>query len=746
MLSKWFQRKSVPKNDGNEGSDDPEKLNYSKAFDLELSNMEDTPVYPLTNQLSVGSEIGNIVISDPSVSPRHATFILQDEVVSVIDHGSVAGTMINGKKIDPGKYVMLEETDVVNVGDLEIRLRVGSKATEIQKVPEIPKEIIKENIEDRKSAIKDSAKKVAKPPRTYEKNKDKKKVKIKVVDSSANALVRVFSIICDLLISYGLLVILNPFDEFREFIKEIPEILSSFVPVDWNAIWSMLEADYRFLTEMLSDFYSFITNTFDYFPLLVVFVLLRLLSSLLLGVTFSEYFLGIRPTGNPLWARIGGLLRSILGLFTWPFLIFDLPAILSRRTFKEIVTFTNITIPSKFIAILGFLFYIPAVLIFVLISPLMEGLEPPEAVLVNDRIDSRVKVRPILEGGAPAAQAQKVKDHSEVLELDLEYDASELSIFPDFDFLGKKSKINFKNVLSFYQRDIQSEVQFQVLKTFDLKQLLGYGLKGNIFLYDKYPELYNFVYGPADKSGSFKKVLNSKAHAKFANEFITFTKTAFSLSIDNALELAQTETPYLKGFVDFKSAFFALIEYKDYNEIGFVKIGDQLFMRVTYAKQKPFDLIIPLMKGQGRIIKVTYAKKEGANTSSSKFYKFNLNKTKWVPEIPALDNSISALKVFDMFSSQDVKSLVRDSEKAQSLYGYYFETSGSVLTRNDPVEISLWKEKVSSMIKLVETVPSLNQEGVDDPNVKLLTNLNDLKDALENNNQDYFGIQATSTI
>lgn len=745
MLSKWFKRKSVPNNDGNSSPSELGKLHFVKIFDLELSNMEDTPVYPLTNQLSVGSEIGNIVISDPSVSPRHATFILQDEVVSVIDHGSVAGTLINGKKIDPGKYIILEETDVVNVGDLEIRLRVGTQGVEPQEVPEIPSEQVKANIEEKKSSTKDSAKKVAKPPRAYEKNKSKKKVSVSSSEPSANALVRVFSIICDLLFSYALLVILTPFDEFREFLNDVPETLSSLIPVDWDAIWKMLQTDYGFVTEMLSDIYSFLASTFDYLPLLILFVILRIVSSLILGVTFSEFFLGVRPTSHPIWARVGGALRAIIGFITWPFLIFDLPAIVSRRTFKELITFTNITIPSKFIAVLGFIFYIPLVVLLVLASPLLEGLEPPEAVFINDRIDSRVRVKPAPADGAPVVQEQIIKVHSDTLSLDLEYDAVELSVFPDFNFSGAKSKINFKNALSFYQKDLQTEVSFEIFKTFDFRQLLGYGLKGNVFLYDKYPELYNFAYESPDIKGSFKKVLNSKAHAGFANQFITFTKTAFSLNIDNALELAQSETPYLKGFVDYKSAFFALIEYKDYTDIGFIKLGDQIFMKISYDKQKPFDLIIPLMKGQGRIFKVTFSKKEGAKNSSSKFYKFNITKSKWVPE-PAAEAPMSAFKVFDMFSAQEVKTLVRDAEKAQSLYGYFFETSGTVLTRNDSVEIAIWKEKVNSFIKLIETVPALEQEGVEDPKVKLMTNLNDLKDALENNNQEYFGIQATSTI
>jgi hypothetical protein len=136
VFGKWFKKKTVPSNDGNSEPLKLEKLQYSKNFEIELSNMEDNPVYALTHQLSIGSEIGNIIIADPSVSPRHASFMLKDEVVSVIDHGSVAGTFINGKKIDPGKSIILEESDIVLVGDLEIRLKVKSVASSAIEIPD----------------------------------------------------------------------------------------------------------------------------------------------------------------------------------------------------------------------------------------------------------------------------------------------------------------------------------------------------------------------------------------------------------------------------------------------------------------------------------------------------------------------------------------------------------------------------------------------------------------------------------
>src|SRR5690606_9957155 len=113
--------------------------------------------------------------------------------------------------------------------------------------------------------------------------------------------------------------------------------------------WNNSAANYSFITEMIEGFFTFISNTFNILPLLVLFALIRLLSTLCFGVSISEFLLGIKSNGNGIWARIGGVFRVFIGFVTGPFLIFDFPAVFSRRTFKEVVTYTNTYIGSKFI-------------------------------------------------------------------------------------------------------------------------------------------------------------------------------------------------------------------------------------------------------------------------------------------------------------------------------------------------------------------------------------------------------------
>lgn len=739
MLGKLFKGKSVPSNGGNT-PDNLEKLQYVKIFELELSNMEDSPVYPLSHQLSIGSEIGNIIIADPSISPRHATFALQDEVVSLMDHGSVNGTTINGKKIEAGKSIILEESDVVRVGDLEVKIKVGRTSVKAEAIPDLPSEDKKEEAPPTQTK---TPKSYIDLPKKEEKSKKAQVVAFKAPTQSTNALMRVIAVVSDLLLSYVILTIFLPFDEFRLVLDAVPQLLAE---IDWESLMALTGQDLGFLKEMASDALAFLESTFHLIPILIIFALLRLTTTLIFGVSISELCLGIRPVGNPVWTRVGGVIRVLVGFVTWPFLIFDLPSLVSKRTFKELITITNTQVPSKFIAILGILFYLPLMIILCVVSPLAQGLEFPEAVIVNDQIDKRVKVK--VNDPAATAEVTPLSDKSETLHLDLAYNPGELKIIPDFKFHGVKSKLTVRSSLVFYQRDLQSPLEFEVYKTFSMKELLGIGIKGNVFLYEKYPEIYNFVYEPDDLNMSFRKSQNPKAEMKFANEVIMFTKSSFGLSIENVVDFMQTETPLIKGLMDFRSSLMGLVEYKDFDQIGFLKIGNIVFMRISYNKQKPFDLLIPLIRGPGRIFKVTFPKKENAGASSSKFYKFNLEKSNWLPEGKSEAGEVmTALQVFDLFTGDNFKTLLQSTGRPQALYGYYYETSADVLKKGDPVEKEIWKSKVQNLLNLLEKLPEQPvspEEG--NPKEKLIQNFRDTLDALEHNNFEYFGVTQNTSI
>lgn len=774
LFKKLFGRKDVPTKDGkDELTEKVDGTRWVKKFVLELSNMEGVPTYILTHQLSIGSEIGNIVVADPSLSPRHCTFKLQENVVSVLDHGSVTGTQVNGKRIQPGRDIILEETDVVMVGDLEVKIHSASEVVEEEPEPIKVVTVAVKEIGEEKNKGKEQVsffkkifqrnKKTSKEGSDHskknqtKKNQDGKKTSIPFsvqTTHATNSLVRIIAVGCDSLIAYSLFIILSPFNEFKAFVAEVPIMLGELLGIDWAGLWSVLTSEQPFLAEVLNDIHNLFTVTLNVGPLILLFILVRLLSTLLLGVSISEAALGVRSQGNMIWKRLGGFLRVLIGVITGPLIIFDISSIVSRRTFKEFMTFTHTYLSSKFLAILGVLLYLPLVISAALLSPLIQGMELPEPILVNSKLEKRVR----LVEKNNEQQIIKNEESSKFLKVRINYDPNAVSIIPLFKFTEQKKKISYRTSIDFYIRDLQREVEVELFKTFDLRELIGIGLKGNFFLYDKFPALYNFVYSTDSLNPAFKSKNDDKANQKFADQFVTFTKLCFELSPENAFEYMESYTPFLKSLMDYRSSFLELIEFKEFSEIQFFKIGNAYFLKISYLRQKPFDLILPLIMGEGRLIKAEFDKKEKLGNVKNSLYKFALSETDWFDYKKESTNEevLGSLQVLDFFSSLDLKKQILTDNKAKALYGYYFEKSAEVLKKSDPIEMKLWEKSLKSIFLIMEKMKeNYNKEkskiasdpGAVDPEaqeedsrLRLFQNFQELKEAFENNNREYFSI------
>lgn len=60
-----------------------------------------------------------IVLNDPSVSAKHAVLLLDGGGVRVSDEGSKNGTMVNGRRLEPGEAPWLQPMDRVDLGRIQ---------------------------------------------------------------------------------------------------------------------------------------------------------------------------------------------------------------------------------------------------------------------------------------------------------------------------------------------------------------------------------------------------------------------------------------------------------------------------------------------------------------------------------------------------------------------------------------------------------------------------------------------------
>lgn len=792
MFKKLMAMIKSPKNSGG----DVPKLGgqrWVKSYDVVLANMEGSPSYPLSHQLSIGSEIGNIIINDPSVSPRHASILLQEEVISIIDHASVAGTFVNGTKIPAGKFIILEDTDTIRVGDLEVKLTARTSAIEdaglnppghddldeeaSEEDEEVPEEESEEAAEAEEEeeveedVIPDDGKTITKS-RVYMGNpkaqalgvkagaaKKKRKISFSLPSYDAsNSIIRVMALSADLLLSYVILVVFIPFDDFRNFLDSIPALIEETIDFRWVNIWHLVteEAGPQ-VTDFLKEVFVILNDIVPVLHLVLIFFIVRLITTAILGVSISEFMFGIRGNFNGIWARIGGILRVVIGMITWPFLIFDLPSVASKRTFKEFITFTNTYVASRVTLFFGIVFYSPLLVVLLLLSPMFVGLELVEPITINTAVSQRVKPKP--PEGADVPVIQKLSEGSRFLGVSLSYDPSQVSLIPSFEFKGDKSKLNMKANLEIFHREGERNVTLELFKTFDMKELLMVGLRGNYFLHNEYQTLYNYAFSAENTNRFFKVPENPKQEEMFGNQVVNFTEMTFGLGIETLPDFVMAKTPLIKSVVDYRTTLLGLFEYKDFSEINVIKLGKLICLRVTYDKQKPFDLIMPLVRGQGRIYKITFDKKDEIAKFRNQVYKFTFDELLWgTPEERESIETFKGLEVIDVFTS-DLEKAILTSSKAQALYGYYFEKSAEVMKAGNAKEYDLWKVAVQDVMNIIphlrekapeaataETTPAEPVQPPEDVKAKLKSNFSDLFNALENKNKQFFGIEESPTV
>lgn len=708
-----------------------------KRFDIVLENLEGSPEYELKHKLVIGREVGDIVIDDASISPRHASFTLQDDVISIIDHGSQRGTFINGRKIPVGKFIIIETGDSIKVGDLDLKIKTGTKVLDESDIPENPLPNTSTNIISPPAIPKQTSTPLSAGRKATGKKKNKKKKRFSFATyEAANTLLRVLSIVGDFFLSYILLILFLPFDDFKFLLDSIPKLVTDLLPIPIDQGLDILKNEYQIPVESVFEVYNFLNSYLEIYPLVVMYGLLRLISTFILGVSFSQLMFGIRAGMNKIWARIGGVLRVFIGFFTWPFLIFDLPALISRRTFKEVITFTHLYNSSKLASIIGIIIYPLILVVAFTFAPLFQGFEMTEPLILNPKVAERIATE---EAGVATEKMQSTS--GQFFQMTLSYPSEDFSLIPRFNFLGAGSKTKMEPGLSIFEKaNLKTSMNLSLLKTFDLAALIELALRGNPFLQNKFPALYEYAYTSSSAIDAVVKTQDDKKASQFENELKDLIQLSFKLNLENSLDIIQTETPILAGLVHFRSSLISLLGGKTFSDAGFIKIGDTIFLKFSSEKIQD-DYLFPL-RPKGRLYEATFngESPQVINNLKNKIYKFALFKSHWgvVKKAPR-GETLSALEVLDAFSV-DYKENRFNMELAQALYGYYFERSGEVLRHDLPEEKKIWAESINSVIQILESMDASTSPEGEDARTKLLNNFRDLKTAFDNGNESFFGI------
>lgn len=804
MLGKLFKSKKAPKNDGDLiDQSHISNLCLKKVYDLELVNMEGNPCYRLTSKLGFGSEIGEVLIADDSISPRHCTFSLEQDVISLIDHNSVNGTLVNNVRIEPGKNLILDEDDEVQIGELLVKIRTYNEAVvrekkaslatlpeaSLEEVTEVEENINEEDIEDNElvtqltqlddklqddvelrstensereslsqnasSLLEEKGIKVEelvksevdKEPvivseaseeesttedEVLEDDEEVVEIESEVEDEkevfkkpqyAANTILRIVALHIDLCLAYGTYLLLSPFDDFNAFVSTILNKANEVIELGTNSqIYQSYGKHLSFLSEMFKDLWLIIDNYINPIPTLIILVISKLLFNLLFGVSLGQLLVGMKSSGNIAWKRIGGVIRTLLGFLTFPFLIFDIGAVVSRRTFKEFITFTRFYSDSKVLNVFLGIVFVGLSSLFVLIAPLFQGFEATKRYEMPEKVQERVR----FQGSDTDTEESSKTFGSHFLGVKLEL-SDEFEVFPGFKFAGTSNKTSSQFVLDIFDKKMQGNTQLEILKSFDFKQLLAIGFKGNPFLKLKFPHIDNFVHQHTP-TGFKKSIIDNES---FAQEFMEFHRIAMDMSMESYFDYMR-EIPIVGSLLDYKQSFLALLGTANVDNMSFIKIGNIMALKISSKGLQAHDYLLPILS-EGKILKV-YFKGENPEGLASRLYRYAFYHSNWTDEVnvTAFDRILNALK--------EQKEI--ELEDAQAIYGFYYELAQKVFSDMSEEEYELLKKSVKSVQLLIEGVHSEESEAL----MKLESNFKDLVDAVEIQNLEYFNLSETTLL
>jgi hypothetical protein len=364
-----------------------------KKFKLVFPALPNSPKYDLDKELKIGKSEGDIVLNNDSLSPVHATVTHRDGMIFILDHKSASGTTVNGQKIPSGKNIILDEKDQIQLGSVQMRVMVVEHEIDPEEVP--PPSPVEVRV-DKTFKIDLAALQQNQPKSTQKEAPEvkkiitkKKKFKFKFPsfssddDRGANALIRFIGLVIDACIAMGIANILDGNEELGKMINDIEMLVREQVDIVYGGFLEPSLQSVSFVSDAIKELFAFLNQEFSFVRVLVLTGVLRFAFTLFVGVTLGQLLVGIRSSGHFIWKRVGGVLREIVGIVTGPLLLFDLPALISKKTFKEVLTQTKITCPSTVRSVFYIVLFLPLGAGFFIVSPLMRGGEIEEPILTQ---------------------------------------------------------------------------------------------------------------------------------------------------------------------------------------------------------------------------------------------------------------------------------------------------------------------------------------------------------------------------
>ena len=792
----------------------------TKVTYITLNGIDGENSIKFESKVTIGSEVGDLIVENDVVSPRHCTFYLNKDVVSLMDHSSEEGTFLNKKRLSPGRVYLLSDKDKIMIGNISVE--IDQKLVPVEKIddvedtedeePKLPginqlvqddntipemeelqseatptssikaevnlsdemdfepgtselsldesevkplKQSVGEKLanhadlsqgdiqvedklnEDLEEVVLDDSvlpesvylehnskkkknDKDIKPKQVLKTKKEETKKKVKTVsatDPASNGYVRLVAFFLDSILCLIILEVFGVYTEFSAIYKELPvDIYESIKPLFMEFIYPY----YLILVKEIPQVSGLVNDilNLDELPRILTFLsfvfIIRIISGLVLSKSIGQMLMGIKFKEKFLYKRIMFMIREIIGIILFPFIIFDLPTLISKRSFKEVITRTHYYSESNLRIIFGIFIILPLSILTYTISPVFKGLEILPKVLVEE---SSGKRRPY---------QYKQKTHSKFLSL--QYDKNEnFRTLPDFSFAIKDRKRVMTSGLMFIDLNKMKTLKLEKVKEFSLQKLYEDFTKLNITAQFFQPTIYDTSNNIALKSKNFVFAVENKS--KLANEMKEVIKGSFAFEPTLIHEFIMINGPFYNGFRDAREKVESLYDSK-IKKINFFNIGDGQFMMTSHSslKSKKF-YFFELGKLKTTMYSFSKDVTNRKNISMIKSFEFNDSK-----KIESVEDPIG------IFANQLVsknKNVSQDTQ--QAVYQEYYDICRVLLEKSKFVLL----EKLMANIQLTLTAIDETDSVA---NKKLFKNLSELIEAIKAQDYKFFNINKSKVI
>ena len=541
---------------------------------------------------------------------------------------------------------------------------------------------------------------------------------------------RFFAIVFDFCLAFALFSFLSKFEFLNEFYKEIHKVIISL---------------------NLFDKYQFLNHTLPFICLnLSLFFILRFWTTLILGVSFSQFILGLRGDVSPLWDRIGGSIRVLFEFLFLPLFLFELICVFRIRTLKEFLTYTHVVDRDPKLPLFRMIIITPIILLFMFIAPLYN----------NPSLSLNKKTKVLSEIKELKRKSKKIKTPKKYYASNT-YKFSSFSslgngrfiLFPSFDIL-KNGKI--RTVIPFfkiYDKESKTYGNWRIEKKLDLFGLFD-RIKGMQPLFPKnYPSLSNTL--EKERKDFFVKKYESEYQNKFLinsktlDDIQKYAKISFNLQLKNIYNHMIEWGPFLGGYVLFKEKIMEFLVPHESSRIDQVKFGNSTFLRLrqnlakkTFLKGEWRETLISLNSPNALVFILNWAGDFSPKKSLSDFYKEFFIPARWYFDykdmfaFPLKMQNMRPFHVADYYSKKQISV-----SKRELLQNFVLKYSFSLAKENllsGETDVVLKELLAKHVQRMIDVGKLRNHKKENYYSASFFDSLRLLKDAIETDNKAYF--------